>query len=498
MKTIGLSAAIIAASTWMGAAIAAPVTIPNASFEAAYPQDNSLLGIGNWSQAVGPTGETGAVGGLTPTAGSSMLFINGPDGSGPGLVYQRLNILQPGTYTFQVDVGFRNDVGESATYDIAFYAVNPVAETNDATLARDENLPAPAAETWETRTFSFTVDGTEPWFGTNVLQIALTTPTGVQVCFDNLTGTFTPALGAGPIKIPNSSFETPYVQDNSLVGNGYWSQAASPTGEIGGPTGGLYPTDGSLFLFINGPDATGPGLVYQRLNILQPGTYTFQVDVGLRNDVGESATYDIAFYAVDPVAETNDATLAREENLPAPAAETWETRTFSFTVDGTEPWFGTDVLQIALTTPTGIQVCFDNVRGEFAPASGGSYTSWADAYGAADPPLLATASTADPDNDGLTNAVEYALGLDPRFSSGSPGVPSNNGKTITFTKGAEAKTNGDVTYQIEISETLGVAPSPWTPATSPDLLEDADTIAITFPAGPVKNFARLKVTLASP
>jgi hypothetical protein len=29
-----------------------------------------------------------------------------------------------------------------------------------------------------------------------------------------------------------------------------------------------------------------------------------------------------------------------------------------------------------------------------------------------------------------------------------------------------------------------------------DVTETADTIAITFPAGPVKNFARLKVTLA--
>jgi hypothetical protein len=125
-------------------------------------------------------------------------------------------------------------------------------------------------------------------------------------------------------------------------------------------------------------------------------------------------------------------------------------------------------------------------------AGGGpNYTTWAAAF--TSPVLSDTASTADPDNDGLTNAVEYALGLDPRFSSPSPGVYS--GSTLTFTKGAEAKVNGDVTYQIETSTTLGVAPSPWTVDVA-NVTNGPDTIAIVFPSGPAKNFARLKVTLA--
>ncbi len=126
-------------------------------------------------------------------------------------------------------------------------------------------------------------------------------------------------------------------------------------------------------------------------------------------------------------------------------------------------------------------------------SAGANYASWASAFSS--PALSNTASTADPDNDGLINAVEYALGFDPRFSSGSPGVASNGGKTITFTKGAEAKVNGDVTYDIETSTTLGAAPSPWTLGIAPDVTENADTITITFPPGPVKNFARLKVIL---
>lgn len=129
----------------------------------------------------------------------------------------------------------------------------------------------------------------------------------------------------------------------------------------------------------------------------------------------------------------------------------------------------------------------------YSAAATDNYSTWSSGF--TSPVLSDTASTADPDNDGLTNAMEYALGLDPRFSSGSPGVYGNG--TLTFTKGAEALANGDVTYQIETSTTLGVAPSPWTVDTL-NVSEVGNTIAITFPAGPVKNFARLKITLANP
>ena len=89
-----------------------------------------------------------------------------------------------------------------------------------------------------------------------------------------------------------------------------------------------------------------------------------------------------------------------------------------------------------------------------------------------------------------TTSVEYALGLDPAASSGSPGEVVNG--ILSFNKGAQAVTNGDVTYAIEESDDLGVT-DPWVKVT-PDL-NDSSKISYQLPAGPgqPKVFARLKV-----
>jgi autotransporter-associated beta strand protein len=93
----------------------------------------------------------------------------------------------------------------------------------------------------------------------------------------------------------------------------------------------------------------------------------------------------------------------------------------------------------------------------------------------------------DFDNDGIANIVEYALGLDPRVSSQPPGTLSGN--TITYTKGADAIANGDVSWVIETSETL--AGDSWIE----EPVVPGATISYTFtPGTPVKKFARLKVT----
>ncbi len=115
------------------------------------------------------------------------------------------------------------------------------------------------------------------------------------------------------------------------------------------------------------------------------------------------------------------------------------------------------------------------------------YASWATENG-----IPGEAFGEDFDNDGITNGVEYALGKNPTVSDTPAGVVSNGGLTTTFTKGTDAKANGDVTWQIETSTDLGITDD-WT-VNIPLVTDSANDISITFtPSTPAKNFARLKV-----
>lgn len=78
---------------------------------------------------------------------------------------------------------------------------------------------------------------------------------------------------------------------------------------------------------------------------------------------------------------------------------------------------------------------------------GNNYASWATTNSIPGEPF-----EGDFNKDGITNGVAYALGLSPTVSSQPAGVLS--GSTITFTKGADAISNGDVTWIIETSLTL--------------------------------------------
>ena len=115
----------------------------------------------------------------------------------------------------------------------------------------------------------------------------------------------------------------------------------------------------------------------------------------------------------------------------------------------------------------------------------GSFTTWATANGIPGEP-----ASGDFDNDGITNLVEYALGKNPTTSSQPAGVLSGN--VITFTKGTDAITNGDVSWIIETSGTLALGS--WTAQVTQPAGDATATISYTLtPGSPAKNFARLKV-----
>jgi autotransporter-associated beta strand protein len=122
-------------------------------------------------------------------------------------------------------------------------------------------------------------------------------------------------------------------------------------------------------------------------------------------------------------------------------------------------------------------------------AAPNSYQLWAASHG-----LTAgvnAAATDDADHDGITNLVEYALGMNPKVSDLPPGT--FDGSTLTFTKGADALANGDVAYAIEESDDLGIT-DPWEEVAATEM---DNTISHTFPPGRSRVFARLKAALTT-
>jgi fibronectin-binding autotransporter adhesin len=116
---------------------------------------------------------------------------------------------------------------------------------------------------------------------------------------------------------------------------------------------------------------------------------------------------------------------------------------------------------------------------------GGDYATWASANGIPGQPF-----DGDFNQDGISNGVAYALGLSPTVSSQPAGVLSGN--TITFTKGADAIANSDVSWIIETSVTLSGS---WLEEVTQAPGNSAATISYNLNPvpGTPKKFARLKV-----
>jgi len=122
---------------------------------------------------------------------------------------------------------------------------------------------------------------------------------------------------------------------------------------------------------------------------------------------------------------------------------------------------------------------------------GSGFSSWiAGTFANGTVPLDKRGPHDDPDSDGISNLVEYAIASqDPTVGKAIIGTLTADG-ALGFSKRLDAT---GITYDIE-SSTLLTAGS-WTTLPKPPVVESAGAISYTLMLGtPVKNFARLKVT----
>ncbi|MGL5017954.1 MAG: beta strand repeat-containing protein, partial [Luteolibacter sp.] len=104
-------------------------------------------------------------------------------------------------------------------------------------------------------------------------------------------------------------------------------------------------------------------------------------------------------------------------------------------------------------------------------------------------PALQQGPNDDPDNDGISNLVEFAIaGQDPTVPN--PTIGSFNGALLSFSKRPDAS---GLTYAIQDSTDLGLADA-WAQVTGGSYVNNSTTISYTLtPGTPAKNFLRLQV-----
>jgi hypothetical protein len=182
------------------------------------------------------------------------------------------------------------------------------------------------------------------------------------------------------------------------------------------------------------------------------------------------------------------------------SAISWTGGTLNLTgtfVSGSSLRFGTTSsgltpAQLALISATGFTSFGLDANGYLTATSTGGFSSWiASSFATGTVPGGKQGPNDDPDNDGISNLVEYAVaGQDPTVPNTSIGTFSAN--TLSFTK--RPGTSG-LTYAIQDSTDLGIADT-WAAVTGvpPVYVNDGTTISYTLtPGTPVRNFLRLQV-----
>jgi autotransporter-associated beta strand protein len=256
------------------------------------------------------------------------------------------------------------------------------------------------------------------------------------------------------------------ITSGTLLVNGNQSLATGPV-QVNATLGGTGTLGGAVTVASGGKIAPGTAGTIETL------------DIAADTSLAGTLACDVDGASTDVLAVTGNLTLTGSTLAINPinpgTPGTYVIATYTGSRTGT----------LAGSLPAGYSVTYDdtNKEVELVIAAAGGFDAWVTANN------LTEGANGDDDKDGIINLVEYALGLNPQVGNPAPGTFVGN--LLTFTKGTEAKTAGDLTYSIETSTAL--AAGSWTTAAA---TQDADTISFQLPANQPggKLFARLKVT----
>lgn len=149
--------------------------------------------------------------------------------------------------------------------------------------------------------------------------------------------------------------------------------------------------------------------------------------------------------------------------------------------------------QLSQITAAGFTGFGLDANGYLTATAASGYSAWATTN--------STAGTInqDHDNDGVSNGIEYFLGgniVTTGFTA-LPGVTNTGGTlSVTWTKATGYTGAYGIDFRVETSDTLTGAWSPEdvAPTLGAKVFISGNNVTYTFPTGPVKKFARLKVT----
>jgi len=123
-----------------------------------------------------------------------------------------------------------------------------------------------------------------------------------------------------------------------------------------------------------------------------------------------------------------------------------------------------------------------------------TYDTWKERHFPSNPP--AGEPNADPDADGRSNLLEYAVASDPNSAAGRSHIEAMHEAgafILTIRKGPGVR---DVRYEVEGSPNL--LPGSWSASLVTTLVNDATLLRVRFNSTTASGFLRLKVTLDTP